>query len=152
MRLTCTDLNSAADRLRSRIAAVHLTLTTGKLAALNEVADQSPVCVRTLQHQFHPVEAIYAFPPPELAQALAYCGAKGQSWLEVAQLVRPIFEALDVNKEGRHLLACLVLVHREHPELLPTDNFFAAELRIQGRKRGVPELFPLLTSPSTNWS
>lgn len=49
-----------------------MTLCSGELASLKAVAQHMTVSLRTLNRDFHPCQAVYAFPPPELARSLAH--------------------------------------------------------------------------------
>ena len=50
----------AAQELRCRIEAAHLTLCSGELASLKAVAQHMTVSLRTLNRDFHPCQAVYA--------------------------------------------------------------------------------------------
>ena len=72
---------------------------------------------------------MFAFPPPEMAAGIVE-STEGVIELErVPEAVHPLLEALQTNPDGRALMANLVRLHEENPELRAADAYFATELR-----------------------
>ena len=93
--------------LQARIFAVGVALELGLSAPLHALVERLGVSDRWLQNHFPVKTALYAFPPPELAESLGAAGAAATSWAEVGPLIRPVFLALDDNPQGRSLLSGL---------------------------------------------
>ncbi len=121
--------HSIALKIEARSVAVRLALNFGLRSPLRSVADQMGKSVRNLHFQFKTKEAMFAFPPPEMADALVHLGAQAQTWDEFAATVHDLLEALDRNKTGRDLLYGLAVLHDRYPELEEADAYFAQELR-----------------------
>jgi hypothetical protein len=119
----------AAGRLRARVAAVDLWVCEGVQPSHKAVALRLGVSDRCLSYQFPRQSELYAFPPPEMARSLTGASVSSLIWFDVAGLVRPVFEALESNADGRSLMAGLVAIHRLSPELDDTDAYFATRMR-----------------------
>jgi Bacterial regulatory proteins, tetR family len=120
-----------AARLRARCIAVDSVLQGGPRTPLKAIADRIGVSERTLNLQFRSKEALFAFPPPEMASVFANAAFGSSSWQGLDTQVRARFEALDTNIIGKNLLFQLAKLHEQHPELYASDAYFAAELRTQ---------------------
>lgn len=118
-----------ARHLRCRMVAVNAWVTTGERLSHKAVADQVGIAERTLSNHFVDLNALYAFPPPELATALTAATATATAWEDVAAATVPVFAALHTNPHGRTLMAGLARLHRTHPELDDTDGYFAHAMR-----------------------
>ena len=137
----------AASVLRARIAAVDLALIESHPVGIKRVAERCGATERTIHRHFPTREALFAFPPPEMASALVASCFAAESWDDAVRLVRTVFVALDANRSGRELMAGLVNVHQLNPGLSSTDGYFLAELRalIESRTGGYSRSFlPLL--------
>ncbi len=122
------ECKDAAGRLRARIVAVDLALADGPRVKLKVLGARLDVSERTLQRWFPVREAMFAFPPTELATALVGVGLKADSWASVPDHIHRLFAVLDVNEAGRRFLADLAAVRREHGWLRNADGYFAGEL------------------------
>lgn len=118
-----------AGRLRARMVAVDAWVMTGQRLSHQVLANRLEMSGRCLSYQFADHNALYAFPPPELARSLTSTTASVTDWDQVAALTVPVFEALETNPGGRVLMAGLVRLHRAHPDLCDTDGYFAHALR-----------------------
>jgi AcrR family transcriptional regulator len=125
-----------AARLRARCIAVDSVLQGGTRTPLKAIADRIGVSERTLNLQFRSKEALFAFPPPEMAGIFAETALGSTSWEVFAEQVRPRFEALDSNLIAKNLLFQLAKLHNQHPELYASDAYFATELRSQLSSHG----------------
>ena len=114
--------------LNMRMTAMKL-VADGSFPTLKKVATSLGLSERTIRNHFHEGHGLFAFPPPELAQAIAQCAAGALTWPEVLKQIYPLFEALEANVDGRELLAGLAAVHSRYPEMARTDGYFAAELQ-----------------------
>jgi hypothetical protein len=85
-------------------------------------------CIRT---HFRHKEDLFAFPPPEIATALALMTIEADSWLKVREFTEQLLSDLDANLQGRSLILRLVELHQREPLLGASDNHFAHELRRQ---------------------
>jgi AcrR family transcriptional regulator len=117
--------------IRARCEAVSAALLTGRTTPLRELAERTKVSERTLNRRFRHKDELYAFPPPEIASALAKSTVQSSSWAEVREALMQIMEALEANQSGRTLLLHLVELRRRSPHLEASDNHFAHELRQQ---------------------
>ncbi len=111
-----------AQRLRCRMVAVNAWVTTDERLSHKAVADQVGIAKRTLSYQFVDLNALYAFPPPELAHSLSSATAGATDWEDVAAATVPVFAALNTNPQGRTLIAGLARLHRSHPDLDDTTD------------------------------
>lgn len=119
----------AAGRLRARVAAVEFWASEGTQPSHRELAERAGMSDRCLSYQFPKQSELYAFPPPELARSLVGTSASSRVWSGIAVLIRPVFEALETNMQGRSLMAGLVMIHRANPDLGDTDAYFAMAMR-----------------------
>ena len=119
-------------------------LEEGLSATMHDLALHIGLSDRWLQNHFPIKTALYAFPPPELAESMGRSGRTARSWSEVGPLVRPVFVALDANLEARSLLSALVRLHRKHHQLEACDGYFAAALREQVRGHVSPHAVSLI--------
>lgn len=85
---------------------------------------------RSIVRWFPVHEAMFAFPPPELAHALGAVALRAQSWKEVPGRIRSLFEALEANAIGRTYLAILSELHVGNHRLRAADGYFASEIRL----------------------
>jgi hypothetical protein len=122
------ECKDAAGRLRARIVAVELALVDGPRVKLKVLGARLDVSERTLQRWFTRREAMFAFPPPELARALVGVGLKADSWASVPDHIHRLFAELELNVTGRRFLADLAAVHHHHGWLRNADGYFAGEL------------------------
>jgi hypothetical protein len=111
----------AAARLRARMAAVELWLREGEQPSHTFLAERLQISDRCLSYQFPKQSELYALPQPELATALVEASSLSREWTEIADLIRPVFNALETNQQGRSLMAGLVTIHRAEPDLNDTD-------------------------------
>jgi hypothetical protein len=116
-----------AARIRARCVAAEL----GIELPMKSFSDSLGVSERNLYRQFERREALFAFPPPELAVAIGESSHNQTSWLGVASCVGAIFAQLDENAEGKDLLRRLATLFRKHGEMARSDAHFACELRKQ---------------------
>ena len=123
------DRKQAALVLRMRIAAVVLAHSGGLKAFAKSAAAQCGVSERTIARHFPVREALFAFPPPEMALAMVGAARLAGSWEDVELLARRVFVALDSNQVGRDLMSGLVAVHRSNPSLRAADGYFLAEFQ-----------------------
>jgi AcrR family transcriptional regulator len=120
-----------AVKIRARCFAVDVALGTGVKTPLREVAEMINVTERSLRTHFRHKEDLFAFPPPEIATALAFMTVGAESWLKVRELTERLLSDLDANPQGRFLILRLVELHQREPRLGASDNHFAHELRHQ---------------------
>jgi AcrR family transcriptional regulator len=118
-----------AARLRARCVAVDSALIEGLQTSLRSVAERVGVSERNLHQQFRSKDALFAFPPPEFAAAVADVSIGINSWSEVALRIRPLARDLDRNACGRSLFVGLSRLHESYPLLAAGDGHFAHELR-----------------------
>ncbi len=119
----------ASGRIRARVAAVELWVSEGVQPSHKALAESIGISERCVSYQFPKQSELFAFPPPELARSLVGASASSRVWSDIALLIRPVFHALDTNVEGRLLMAGLVAIHRENPDLDDTDAYFAMAVR-----------------------
>jgi hypothetical protein len=122
---------SLAGKLRARCIAAHLANTEHPKIRMSRIADYVGMCERNLHSLFGTKSALYAFPPPELAQVIIKTIAPSTSWKSTATRLRDLFLAIENNDAGQQLLRDLATVHQKHPELACGDAFFSEELRKQ---------------------
>jgi hypothetical protein len=121
---------TAAKRLRVRVAAVELaTGTDARRVSCAQIAAKVGMSERSMSRWFPVHEAIFAFPPPELASAFVAVALRAQTWPEVPGHLRPLFEALEDNPIGRTYMAGLCKLHGDNRGLRAADGYFACELR-----------------------
>ncbi len=130
--------------LRARLAAVEAALEEGLSVPMHDLAARLHMSYGWLHFHFPVKTALYAFPPPELAESLGGAGAAATSWADVGPLVRPVVLALDANPEGRSLLSGLVMLHRANPTLAASDGYFASALHEQVRGHVSPRALSLV--------
>ena len=131
--------------LWARLAAVEAALEKGPSASsMHDLATRLQMSYGWLQSHFSVKTALYAFPPPELAESLGGAGGAATSWAEVGPLVRPVFLAFDANPEGRSLLSGLVTLHRANHDLAACDGYFAAALHEQVRGHVSPRALSMV--------
>jgi AcrR family transcriptional regulator len=118
-----------AVKIRARCCAVEIALTHGIAAPMRKVADRIGITERNLHQHFRHKEDLYAFPPPEIATALALMTVGAASWQKVRELAELLFSDLEANGQGRLLLLRLVELHQRDRHLGASDNHFAHELR-----------------------
>ena len=92
---------TVAGRLRARMVAVEVWVTTGERLSPQVLADRLEMSKRCLSYQFPDHNELYAFPPPELARSLTSTTATVTDWNQVAALTVCVFEALETNPRGR---------------------------------------------------
>jgi hypothetical protein len=119
----------SAAKLRARIAAVSVVQQHGPKVPLKLIASMVGRSERNLYGQFGTKEALLAFPPPEMAQAMGSMVRAATSWAEVGELIRPLFVCLNTNPDGLDLMAGLSVLYDEHRSLRQSDGYFADELR-----------------------
>jgi AcrR family transcriptional regulator len=134
---------SMAVALRIRSEAVNLAVVHGPKIRLQDIAEALGVSSRSILKRFRSKEALFAFPPPEMATALGQMVHRASSWPQVADCIRRLFDALDANPFGKELISSLARLHELHPELLMVDGYFAQELRAQLKARA-DEMHPHL--------
>jgi AcrR family transcriptional regulator len=118
-----------AVKIRARCCAVEMALRTGLGTPMRNVADRVGITERNLHQHFRHKEDLFAFPPPEIATALASMSIGATSWLEVRDRASQLFSDLETNTQGRSLLLRLVELHGREHHLAASDNHFAHELR-----------------------
>ena len=124
--LSVRDFKRIACSLRIRLA---VSGEASAHPALDDIASDLGISVRTIYNYFPVREAMFAFPPPEMAVGIVE-STEGVTELEkVPDAVLPLLEALQTNTEGRTLMTNLVYQHEAHPELRASDAYFATELR-----------------------
>ena len=120
----------AALMIRCRIAATELGAVAGPKIPFGEVALRCGATDRTIRNHFRTREALFAFPPPEMATAMVR-GCRGcKTALEMLARLRLLFVALDENDEGRNLMKGLAHLHRTCPTLGSSDGHFLSQLRL----------------------
>jgi AcrR family transcriptional regulator len=118
-----------AVKIRARCCAVEIALRTGLGTPMRNVAAKIGITERNLHQHFRHKEDLFAFPPPEMATALAMMSIEAKSWLEVRDLTTQLLKDLETNTQGRLLLLRLVELHGREHHLGSSDNHFAHELR-----------------------
>jgi AcrR family transcriptional regulator len=117
--------------IRARCSAVEGALRNGLHAPLRDVAARIGVTERNLRQHFRHKEDLFAFPPPEIATALAFMTVEATSWAEVRNVTTQLLGDLETNTDGRLLLQRLAELHQRERHLGAADNHFAHELRHQ---------------------
>jgi AcrR family transcriptional regulator len=120
-----------AVKIRARCCAVEIALTNGIATPMRRVADRIGITERNLHQHFRHKEDLFAFPPPEMATALAMMVSEAESWPKVRELTEQLLADLEANIQGRLLLLRLVELHLRERQLGASDNHFAHELRRQ---------------------
>ncbi len=120
-----------AARLRARCVAVELAMSDGLHISLRSVAERVGVSERNLHQQFHAKDALFAFPPPEFAVAVADLAEGPGRWSELAHRMRPLVRELEENVCGRNLFVGLARLHERYPALAASDAHFAYHLRLR---------------------
>jgi AcrR family transcriptional regulator len=128
-------LKHAECRMRIRLAG---SFDESNLHNQGNVAAEAGVTTRTMRNYFPRWEAVYAFPPPEMAEAIVAMTTGVARMAAIPTAVRPLFDALDANAEGRVLLTNLVRLRVAHPELRQCDNYFEIEMRTRLAERDGP--------------
>jgi hypothetical protein len=119
------DRKVAASRLRTRCIAVRLALDTSPAFSRRELAKAADLSERHVLNTFKLKEGLFAFPPPELAEALVAGTTPAANWGEVIERVRPVFDALQSNDFGQRLLTDLVELHHRFPTIRSSDAYFS---------------------------
>jgi AcrR family transcriptional regulator len=127
-----------ARHMYARIVAVDLAVERGTKVTLREIAEIAGLSERTLHLQFGSKEALFAFPPPELATAIvrSCLPLDGQGSGEAA--LYELFRQLDKNAAGKRLLQGLARIHEHDRSLSRVDNHFAFTLREELTRIGAP--------------
>ncbi len=120
-----------AVKIRARCYAVDVALRNGTGTPLREIADRINVTERNLRQHFRHKEDLFAFPPTEMATAIALMTVEAKSWSNAREATGQLLSDLDANLQGRLLLLRLVELHQREKHLGSSDNHFAHELRHQ---------------------
>ena len=118
-------------RLRARFAAVEFALAGEGRGTLPEIAERAGTSTRTLNVQFGVKDALFAFPPPELAPALFDCWRAAGDATGFEKNLMNALQRLDQNPLARTLLMGLAHLHTDLPRLSLVDGYFNAALRTQ---------------------
>jgi hypothetical protein len=118
-------------RLRSRFVAVEAALLGEGRTTLPEIAVRVGTSTRTLNMQFGIKDALFAFPPPELAPVLFECWLFAENASGLKEGLTKALRELDANPLAHSLLMGLARLHTESPKLVITDGYFNAALRNQ---------------------
>jgi hypothetical protein len=119
-----------ASRMRVRIVAVEYVLREGLRCPVGRIADAAHVTARHINLTFGPKQALFAFPPPELAVAIVATAATARTFEEIPAKLSVLFASLDRNTEVLALIAGTAELHRRHKELRIADACFAEQLRM----------------------
>ncbi len=116
-------------RLRARSVAVQTALAGERRSTMPEIAERVGTSTRTLNIQFGVKDALFAFPPPELAPALFRCWQSAPDAPGLNETLTRAFRDFDQNPLARSLFHGLARLHADLPKLLLADGYFNAALR-----------------------
>jgi hypothetical protein len=117
-------------KVRARAAAVELHSRKERVT-WTLVSEQSDIAVRTLQNDLLTIDALFAFPPPEFADAIASVCANSANERDFERNARNLMRDLDGNSLAKKVIFGLAHIHRENSRIAQSDNFFAYQLRNQ---------------------
>ena len=115
--------------LRCRIVAEKLAREEGPKVRMKDVAARCGATERALYNHFSARDALFAFPPPEMATAMVKACHECETWQGMLARLHLLFSALEGNDDGRDLMGGLAALHRSCPTLGSTDGHFLSQLR-----------------------
>ncbi len=117
-----------AAKLRARIVSVELCNRSESRISLKDLGDHLNRTERNLRDQFGSRDAVFAFPPPELATALAATIAAEPRWECVVTAIPRLLFELQANPEGCALIASLANLRASDEAMGANDNHFSFAL------------------------
>lgn len=131
---------STSIRIRARVAAVELVLEGVTKPTLIQIASRIGRSERTLVEKFRIRDALFAFPPPEIAPNFVDCWLRGQRSGNYEIELATLLTELDANPIATRLLRGLALIHHKNGQLQMTDGFFSHALRTELLRRECSEV------------
>jgi hypothetical protein len=128
---------TTSTRIRARVAAAELVLGGVSKPTLPQIANCIQRSSRTLIDRFKIRDALFAFPPPELAPVLVDVWVKALTIDEFSAGLESAFGLLDSNPVAVRLLRGLAAVHRQNAAFSAGDGYFSAALRNELSTRGL---------------
>lgn len=122
---------STSIRIRARVAAVELVLEGVAKPTLLQIASRIGRSERTLVEKFRIRDALFAFPPPELAPNFVDAWMRGRETNEFEFEFERLLKELDANPIARRLLQGLARIHRRNERFRMTDGFFSYAMRTE---------------------